>query len=347
MYGFKVLIKKSFILFLGIVLSFFVFSSWGNLNQVTPSAQYPQFKKTRAYAAQEVEFPDPEGFVNDFADIISSEKEEELEQDLRDFAKSESTEIFVITTDELPKGTDIYTFVPELTDANSMWMAGQEEYDNGVIFTVVVESRQMAIDVGYGLEGALPDITAKHILDDEVRPHFKNDDYESGIKQGVESIKKEVKGEYVIQEDSSNKDSMKDVWEPLVSCFFIGIFFVFPYVGAFLGRTKSWWLGGVLGLILGIVISGFVALTTTGIMQYLFGCFFVPALVLAGLFFDFIFSRNYKARKNRGLSTGWFNSWGGFSSGGSSSSGSIFSGGGGFSGGSGGSFGGGGARSSW
>jgi uncharacterized protein len=300
-----------------------------------------------ASAQQEVDFPDPSGFVNDFADILDKDKEDELESKLRSFANEESTEIFVITVDQLPEGTDIYNFVPRLTDSNPVWRAGQDEYDNGIIFTVVMGSREMAIDVGYGLEGALPDITAKQILDDEVRPYFKNRDYNGGIAAGVASIKSAVKGEYEGSGQDNQEGGDGELIGQLLTFGFIGVFFVIPYLAAFLGRTKSWWLGGVLGFVAGIVISSVLIFVLAGPVRFLLFCFLVPGLTVAGLFFDFILSRNYKARKKKGLSTSWFNSFGGFSSGGSSGFGSSSFGGGGFSGGSGGSFGGGGARSSW
>ncbi len=296
-------------------------------------------------AQREVDFPDPEGYVNDFANVLNND--EELEERLRLFAEKESTQIFVITTDKLPEGTDIYSFVPRLTDANPKWRAGQDEYDNGIIFTVVLDTREMAIDVGYGLEGALPDITAKSILDDEVKPYFKQGDYSGGVEAGVGSIMEAVKGEYEGSGGAGTQGGEgSDLMGQFCAFLFIGAFFVIPYLAAFLGRTKSWWLGGVLGFIFGVILSVVFVFVLSNAFRYLLFCFLVPGLTLAGLFFDFILSRNYKARKKKGLSTSWLSSFGGFASGSSFGS-SSFGGGGGFSGGGGGSFGGGGARSSW
>lgn len=301
---------------------------------------------TEAVAQREVDFPDPEGYVNDFANVLNNDQE--LEERLRSFAEKESTQIFVITTNKLPEGTDIYSFVPRLTDANPKWRAGQEEYDNGIIFTVVLDTREMAIDVGYGQEGALPDITAKSILDDEVRPYFKEGDYSGGVESGVESIMEAVKGEYEGSGGAGTQGGeASDLMGQFCAFLLIGAFFVIPYLAAFLGRTKSWWLGGVLGFIFGVILSIVFVFVLTNAFRYLLFCFLVPGLTLAGLFFDFILSRNYKSRRKKGLSTSWLSSFGGFSSGSSFGSSSFGGGGGGFSGGGGGSFGGGGARSSW
>jgi len=296
------------------------------------------FPAYRSFARDKVDFPDPVGFVNDFANVLDND--DELEEKLRNFAGEESTEIFVITTDTLPDDLTVYGFVPKLTDTNERWKAGQDEYDNGIIFTVVLDSREMAIDVGYGLEGAIPDITATRILDNEVKPYFLDEDYSGGVEAGVDAIMKAVKGEYegvgAAGVDGEDGDS---VFVTLCMC---GLFFVFPYLAAFLGRTKSWWLGGVIGLIAALIIAGWIAFSGVfGTVGYLSFLVLTPLLTGLGLLFDFILSKTYKVRKSRGLSTGWARSFGGFSSGSSSSFG------GGFGGGSGGSFGGGGGRSSW
>lgn len=300
--------------------------------------------------AEEIDFPDPVGFVNDFANVLTID--DELEADLSQFAEEESTEIFVITTNELPEYTTIYDFVPRLTDANPMWRAGQEKYDNGVIFTIVMDTHEMAIDVGYGLEGALTDITATHILDYDVKPYFKGDDYDGGVRVGVESIKKAVAGEYEAEAATTSEEDAEVgafMIQGLV-CGGVLLFIVVPYLAAFLGRTKSWWVGGIVGFVISIILSVWVAFFDFfGMFRYMGICIFGPVFTLLGLLFDYILSKNYKVRKKKKLPTSFFRSLGGFSSG-RSSFGSSFSSGsssGGFSGGSGGSFGGGGGRSSW
>ncbi len=295
-------------------------------------------------AEEPIDFPDPVGYVNDFSGVLSND--DELDARLEEFASEESTQILVIVTDELPTGTDLETFVPRLTDRNPEWAAGQAEYDNGVIFTVVMDSREMRIDVGYGLEGAIPDITARHILDDEVKPHFAEDDYDGGVEAGVEAIMQAAQGEYSAEGLGGTTDEDNGIIGTFFTCCCAGFFIVIPYLGAYLGRTKSWWLGGVIGFIFSMVLSIIVAGAAGGLgaIRYASFIIFPPFFTIAGLIFDFIVSKTYKVRKKRGLSTGFFSSFGGFSSGGSSG----FSGGssGGFSSG-GGSFGGGGSSSSW
>ena len=297
--------------------------------------------------AARFDFPDPVGFVNDFANVLSNDTS--LEERLRAFAETDSTEIFVITVDELPDTVTIDTFVPYLTDEHPKWKAGQEKYDNGVIFTVVMETHDVRIDTGYGVEGALPDITAKQILENDVVPKFREDDYDGGVEVGVDSIIKAVKGEYEgVPEGGSSADS-DDTVDGLIGCCFTLSFFLFPMFGSFLGRTKSWWLGGVLGVIGGLIVAGVISVFFPSLGWARFISFGVAPILfgVVGLIFDYIASRTYRVQKsgqlgrtlNRTFGTTRSGGFGGFSGGGF--------GGGGFGGGSGGSFGGGGASSKW
>src|SRR5204862_7731624 len=76
------------------------------------------------------------------------------------------------------------------------WGVGQKERRNGVVLFVFVQDRNMFIQVGYGLEGALPDITAFDITEYRIKPHFRTGDYEGGVATGIDSIFKAIRGEY-------------------------------------------------------------------------------------------------------------------------------------------------------
>jgi uncharacterized protein len=278
------------------------------------------------YGGDRIDFPNPVGYVNDFANVLTIDSD--LDNILFDLDETDGTQILVITTDELPREVVLETFIPRLTDNNSEWAAGQEDNDNGVIFTIVVDDRTMRIDPGYGLEGALPDITTRHIQDDYVKPYFQEGDYDGGVRAGVDKIIEAVKGEYTVEDVESEQKADGQLAIIMV------LLCLMPWMGAFLGRTKSWWLGGVIGSVMGLFVGMFRSFGL-GLYPVLFGSL--------GLLFDYIFSKNYKKRVRKGLPTGFRSSWGGFSSGGHSSggsSGSSFSSGGG-------SFGGGGSSSSW
>lgn len=175
-------------------------------------------------AADVVDFPDPVGYVNDFANIIDDDSE--LESKLAALAESDSTQIMVITMDRLPENESIDDFVPRLTDGNPKWQAGAEQFDNGVFFTIVLETHDVAIDVGYGLEGALTDIRASLILENEVKPYFRDGNYTEGVNRGVDAIIAEVRGEYVASEDAEEETGSG--WAVLIPIF-VMIFFVFIF----------------------------------------------------------------------------------------------------------------------
>jgi len=94
---------------------------------------------------------------------------------------------------KMESDSDIADYTQRVAQA---WGVGQKERRNGVVLFVFVQDRKMFIQVGYGLEGALPDITAFDITEYKIKPHFRNGDYEGGIAVGIDSIFKAIRGEY-------------------------------------------------------------------------------------------------------------------------------------------------------
>ena len=115
-----------------------------------------------------------------------------LERKLVAFDDSTSTQIAVIVIQSL-EGTEISDYALKL---GRSWGIGGADYNNGVVFLISISDKKINISTGYGVEGALPDITAKHIIDDVVKPNFKGNDYYRGIDEGTDAIIKAVKGEY-------------------------------------------------------------------------------------------------------------------------------------------------------
>jgi uncharacterized protein len=76
------------------------------------------------------------------------------------------------------------------------WGVGRKDRKNGVVLFIFTQDRKMTIQVGYGLEGAMPDAISKRIIEDEIKPHFQRNDYNSGLRAGVDAIMKATKGEY-------------------------------------------------------------------------------------------------------------------------------------------------------
>lgn len=265
----------------------------------------------------------PTGYVNDFAGILTPETKTALETTLTTFTAETSSEISVVTITDLG-GDTIENFANELFRE---WGIGTEKNDNGVLLLVSKEDRKVRIEVGYGLEGALPDATAHDIIEFDIIPAFKQGNFDQGISVGVTRIIQATKGEYTYTVPESPKTASG--WFQ----FFVFILFIlFNVFISIVAPTKSWWLGGVLGGAAG------------GILGLFLGSL-VMSLILAGvagglgLLVDFFVSKNFQKRGY--IRNDTWGSGGGWSSGGSSYSGGSF---GGFSGGS---SGGGGASGSW
>jgi len=274
----------------------------------------------------------PVGFVNDFAGIIDSGTKAKLESDLQKFEIDTKHEITVVTIKSLQDDT-IENFAVKLFED---WQIGKKGADNGVLFLVALDDRKMRIEVGYGLEGALPDATAYQIINQIVKPAFQASDYSKGIVDGTNAIMVAVKGEdvsYLI--DSTAKKSSgvsKKLTSDLIYFGFIIVFFFLRMVSYKFSQSKKWWPGGVLGGVFGLIIGLFVTGLVLGIFWWALG------FGIFGLLLDYFVSK--KGPPKGGPGGGMF--WGGFGRHGGSGSG-----GGGFGGFGGGHSGGGGSSGSW
>ncbi len=138
------------------------------------------------------DIPKPTGYVTDTAGLISQTVELKLEQFLRDFEASDSTQISVLTIPSL-EGAVLEQYALRVLEN---WGVGQKEKDNGVLLLVAKDERKIRIEVGYGLEGRLTDLLAGRIIDNEITPRFQQGDYDAGIVSGVVGIAEAVRGEY-------------------------------------------------------------------------------------------------------------------------------------------------------
>lgn len=136
--------------------------------------------------------PDPPHAVNDFAQMLEPFQKSALEQKLRAYNDSTSSAIVIITVAGL-QGYDIaQVALKYLRD----WGVGARGKNNGVVILVAKQEKKARIETGYGMEGVLPDITARHIIDDEMIPYFREDDYYGGFNNAVDAIIKAAAGEY-------------------------------------------------------------------------------------------------------------------------------------------------------
>ncbi len=249
----------------------------------------------------------PSGYVNDYANLLSPPAKEKLKNILYNFEKETTNQIVIATFDSLD-GQSLEDFSIHLAQK---WKAGTKKNDNGIILLIFKKEHEVRIEVGYGLEGVLPDIKADQIIRHEIVPAFKEGDFDSGILNGVNGIIKATKGEY---SNTSSRESKENNYNLLPIIAFL--YFIFP-IFAFL--VIIFLAVQLLGFPLGIIVSLVLIVILALIRKF---------------FFLSMFGQTLGSRR-----TGWFDNSGFL--GGSSSFG------GGFGGGLGGGFGGGGASGRW
>jgi uncharacterized protein len=143
--------------------------------------------------AAEVIPPKPDRYFNDYASVVSKSAALRFNEQLAQFERETSDQVVVAIFPKMQSESDIADYTQRVAQT---WGVGQRERRNGVVLFVFVQDRKMFIQVGYGLEGALPDITAFDITEYKIKPHFRNGDYEGGIAIGIDSIFKAIRGEY-------------------------------------------------------------------------------------------------------------------------------------------------------
>jgi len=136
--------------------------------------------------------PNPPKLVNDFAGMMTPMQQDELEQQLEDVARNTSTQITIITVNSLGD----YETAQYVTELGNRWGIGQKGKENGVIIFAAKDDHKLNISPGYGLEGALPDITCNHIIQNELVPEFKQGNYFLGFSKAANAVIEATKGEY-------------------------------------------------------------------------------------------------------------------------------------------------------
>lgn len=130
--------------------------------------------------------------VNDFTNTLTAEQRQALEQKLVAYDDSTSNQIAVVI---IPTTGD-YDVDEVALRILREWGVGGKENNNGIVLLVAKDDRRIRIEVGYGLEGAVPDITARHIIDEDITPNFKAGNYYRGLDNATDDIIKAAAGEY-------------------------------------------------------------------------------------------------------------------------------------------------------
>lgn len=160
-----------------------------------------------SFARVEVPQPTNAFFVNDFARILSSDTEEYLQNVAIQLQEQTTAQVVIVTIDSLDGGT-IEDYAYQLFKE---WGIGTAKDNNGVLMLVAVGDRQSRIEVGYGLEGALPDGKTGRIQDNYMIPYFKEGDYDSGVQNGFLAIVREIYAEYGIEPGNLDTPDRKGI----------------------------------------------------------------------------------------------------------------------------------------
>lgn len=153
--------------------------------------------------------PNPPRLVNDFLNKLTPEQQDALERKLVAYDDSTSNQIAIVTIDDIGD-YDISDFAVAL---GRKWGVGGKEFNNGIVIVISIPKdggkRQVWIATGYGLEGAIPDITAKQIIEGDIIPNFKNNDIYRGLDEGTSDLMRAAAGEYKAPPGYSNRKKGK------------------------------------------------------------------------------------------------------------------------------------------
>jgi uncharacterized protein len=254
------------------------------------------------------------GRVNDYAGMLSPEAVARLEQKLAGFERETSNQIAVLTVPSL-QGDNIDQFAIRVAE---QWKIGQKGKDNGVLLIMAQAERKVRIEVGMGLQGVLPDITASQIIREVMRPHLKDGNFDQGINVGVDAIMAATKGEF----KATPQDAARRTYKKKSSS---GMFLVLALIAIAVCGMMSRYLGGAAGAV-GLPFAASLAFPGLSVLMLFL-------LALGGLVGGFLLSMFLAGMSGGGFGGGGFGGgyWGGGFGGGSSGGGGgdSFSGGGG------------------
>lgn len=262
--------------------------------------------------------------VTDLTGTLTDEQRTALEAKLAAFERGKGTQVAVLVV-PTTRPEDIAQYSIRVVDA---WKLGRARPDDGVLLLVAKDDRQLRIEVGYGLEGALPDAIASRIIRETITPRFRQGDFYGGIDAGVDRILGVIRGEPLPPPDArAQANGARDRGANLLPLLFFGVFVFSGLLRAIFGRgLGSLLVGGAVGGIIYLVLATLGMSIVAGIGAWLLSLF----LSLAG-------GGRWSSGPRHG---GWGGGWGGGGFGGGGLGGGGFSGGGG-------GFGGGGASGRW
>jgi len=263
-------------------------------------------------AAEEAAVPVLNARVTDLTNTLTAEQKSTLEARLQALESHKGSQIAVLLV-PTTKPEEIEQYSIRVVDK---WKLGRKNIDDGVLLLIAKDDRKLRIEVGYGLEGALPDAIAKRIIAEDITPHFKQGNFYGGIVAGITRIDSVIQGEALPSSQKNSDDNISAVENYLPFLIFLALI-----SGAIFRRIFGTFPGALIN-------GGIVGIATVWLGG---GMVFAIIFSIVAFFFALI-----KGSGGSGFGGGGFGG----------GSGGFSSGGGGFSGGGGG-FGGGGASGDW
>jgi uncharacterized protein len=182
--------------------------------------------------------PPLRGRVNDYAGVMNQEQVRSLENRLAQFEQETGHQVAVLTIPTLD-GEDIEGFSIRVAEN---WKIGKKGFDNGVILVVAVKDRRLRLEVGYGLEGVLPDAIAKRITSDYIVPRFRAQDYAGGIITGIDAVLKVIRQEPLPQSArNKSSDQGQDLNSIAMLVITLALFGLMAYASAANRRRNNMW----------------------------------------------------------------------------------------------------------
>jgi len=203
--------------------------------------------------------PKPDRYFNDYAHVVPAAIAQQLNDNLAQFERETSDQVVVAVFPKMQSDSSIEDYAQRIAQS---WGVGQKDRRNGVVLLVFVQDRKISIQVGYGLEGALPDAIAYDIRANQITPRFRQGDYAGGLTAGITSIEQAIRGEYkgsgqTVGERNRNKGGKFNFVPILI--FFIILMIVIsrqkrrgygysgfggPYIGGWGGGSGGGWSSG-------------------------------------------------------------------------------------------------------
>lgn len=197
--------------------------------------------------------PNPPRLVNDFAHVLTADQVAALEAKLVAYDDSTSTQVAVITV-ETTGDYDIQEYALKILRD---WGVGNRKTNNGAVIVAAIKDHKIRIETGYGLEGAIPDITAKEIIDNEISPAFREGNYYRGFDEGADAIIKAATGEYKAPANYRDRSTSTGRGGGSIVFFIILLIIIFSiFRGRGGGGGGMLSRGGMAPFILGSLLGG-------------------------------------------------------------------------------------------